>query len=383
MRILLLNYEFPPVGGGAGNATYYLLKQYAENKDLKIDLITSSQDSDKEMIDFADNITIHRLPVGLNNKDLNFGSIKLLITYSLKSFFYSIDLIKKNNYDLIHAFFGTPCGFIAMIYKFLFGLPYLVSLRGADVPGYKKRFKYLDKFIFSWLNKYFIWKQAEKVIANSKDLKKLALKTSPNQKISVIPNGIDTKTFCPNWEKNMGTIKITPGWTRLEKRKGIDLLLEAVAKLDEKDIEVIIPGTGKELNNLKKLTENLNITNQVEFLELGENTQENRKKVAKTLSDCHILCLPSDNEGMSNAVLEGMACGLLLLLTDVGGTQELLESCKNGYLIDRNISDILKKINQLKNNQEKLIQMGKANRQKALKFSWQSVAESYLRIYNK
>ena len=40
----MLNYEFPPVGGGAGNANYYLLKEFAKNKDLRIDLITCSEE---------------------------------------------------------------------------------------------------------------------------------------------------------------------------------------------------------------------------------------------------------------------------------------------------------------------------------------------------
>ncbi|MGI6278878.1 MAG: glycosyltransferase family 4 protein, partial [Patescibacteria group bacterium] len=359
MKILFLNYEYPPVGGGAGNATYYLLREYSKNKDLEIDLITSSPTKQKKIEQFSDNVTIHKLPVGLNKENLNFGSIKLLLTYSIKAFFYGVKLIKKNNYDLTHAFFGTPCGFIALIYKFLFGLPYLVSLRGADVPGYKKRFKYLDKFIFRRLNKYFIWKHADKVVTNSDGLKKLALKTAPRQDIAVIPNGVDTETFQPNWNKTMDTIKITPGWTRLEKRKGIDLLFNAVAKIEDKDIEVVIPGTGKELNNLKALADKLDISEQVNFLELGENTQENRKKVAQALSNCHILCLPSDNEGMSNAVLEGMASGLVLLLTNVGGTQELLNPGENGYIIKRDANDIMNKINKIKEDKEKLIQMGR------------------------
>jgi len=353
-----------------------------KKKDIQIDLITSSPSSEQIIEKFSENITIYKLPVGLQNNDLNFGSIKVLITYSLKSLFYGFKLIKNNRYNLTHAFFGTPCGFIALIYKLMFGLPYFVSLRGADVPGYKKRFKYLDKFIFSWLNKYFIWKQADKVIANSKKLRKLAMKTAHNLNIEIIPNGIDTKTFKPNWQKSLKKIKITTGWTRLEKRKGIDLLLKAVAKID-KDLEIIIPGTGKELNNLKKLAEKLNINHQIQFLELGENTPQNRKKVAESLSNCHILCLPSDNEGMSNAVLEGIASGLVLLLTDVGGTEELLDKNKNGYIIKRDINSITKNIQKLINNKDKILMMAKHSRKKAKEFSWKCIAENYLEIYKK
>ena len=60
MRILLLNYEFPPLGGGAGNATYYLLKEFSKIPDLEITLITSSTYKYREE-KFSDNIKIYYL----------------------------------------------------------------------------------------------------------------------------------------------------------------------------------------------------------------------------------------------------------------------------------------------------------------------------------
>ena len=67
MNILLLNYEFPPLGGGAGNATYYLLKEFSKFNDLEVDLVTSSIDKNKEE-QFADNIKIYYLDIGKTSK---------------------------------------------------------------------------------------------------------------------------------------------------------------------------------------------------------------------------------------------------------------------------------------------------------------------------
>ena len=50
MRILMLNYEFPPLGGGAANANYYMLKEFAKVKDLEVDLITSSANNKFEAV---------------------------------------------------------------------------------------------------------------------------------------------------------------------------------------------------------------------------------------------------------------------------------------------------------------------------------------------
>ncbi len=379
MRILMLNYEFPPLGGGAANANFNLLKQFAETNDLSIDLITSSSNTAKTE-SFSDRITIHRVDIGKDGQNFSHQTQKELLGYSVKSWSKARSLIKKYDYDLIHAWFGIPCGFIAMLLKWQYQIPYIISLRGADVPGYKDRFKLLDKLFFGWLNRFFVWKQANKVIANSKKLKQLALKTAPKQEIAVIANGVDTELFKSNWKKPDDKLRITPGWTRLEKRKRIDLLLKAVAKTGQ-NLEVVIPGTGKELSKLKELASQLDLEKQVQFLEIGENTAKNRERVAEVLAKCHILCLPSDNEGMSNAVLEGMASGLVLLLTDVGGTEELLEDGENGYLIKRNQNSIQTKLDQLLSNKDKIIQMGKQSREKATSSSWKSVAANYLNEY--
>lgn len=384
MKILMLNYEYPPVGGGAGNATYYFLREASKSNDVEIDLITSSPDSELHIDQPYSNITIHRLPIGKNEGNLNFGSNRDLINYSKAAILYALKLHKKRNFDLTHAFFSVPCGFLALILKFLKGIPYIVSLRGADVPGYKKRYEKLDKYIFSWLNQYFIWKFSKKVIANSSALRELALKTSPKQNIKIIPNGIDIDFYQPNFDKSFDIIKINTGWTRLESRKAIDLLIKAFAQLkkDFVNIQLEIPGTGKELDNLKDLARELDIADSVVFYEIASNDDESRKKVAKILANSHILCLPSRNEGMSNAVLEGLACGLPVILTDVGGTAELLVEGVNGYKINiDDKDDIYIKLKKIIKDKENILTLGRASYSKAQNMSWENVFEQYLNEY--
>jgi glycosyltransferase involved in cell wall biosynthesis/ubiquinone/menaquinone biosynthesis C-methylase UbiE len=377
----MLNYEYPPVGGGAGNATYYFLREASKIESLEIDLITSSQDENLYKEQIYPRITIHRLPIGKTKNNLNFGSNKDLVRYSKEALPYALKLNKNRNFDLIHAFFSVPCGFLALIIKILTKIPYIVSLRGADVPGYKKRYKNLDKYIFSWLNRIFIWKFAKHVVSNSAALKELALKTSINQEIKVIPNGIDIDFYKPNSQKQFEVLRINTGWTRLENRKAIDLLIHAFAKLksDFSNLRLDIPGTGKELNNLKLLVTKLKLNKNVTFYEIASNDPNNRSQVSKILANSHILCLPSRNEGMSNAVLEGLACGLPVILTDVGGTAELLTDNKNGLIIKHDsIDDIYKKLRTLITDTAKIKQMGKESLLKSKQMSWKAVVEKYI-----
>ena len=84
MRILFLNYEYPPLGGGAGNATAYLLKEFAKIPGLEVDLVTSAIDKKYQLEKIGENIRIHRLPIGKNPKNLHFQSQKDLLIYAWK-----------------------------------------------------------------------------------------------------------------------------------------------------------------------------------------------------------------------------------------------------------------------------------------------------------
>lgn len=88
MRVLFLNYEYPPLGGGAGNATSYLIKEYEKIPDLKVDLVTSGIGRKFETERVGKNIWIHKLPIGKDEKNLHYQSQKDLLVYSWKAYFF-------------------------------------------------------------------------------------------------------------------------------------------------------------------------------------------------------------------------------------------------------------------------------------------------------
>ena len=69
MKLLMANYEFPPIGGGAAQAHLHLLQQFASWDDLHIDVITSGLDSGVATEQFSDTIKIYR--VGIHKKNLH------------------------------------------------------------------------------------------------------------------------------------------------------------------------------------------------------------------------------------------------------------------------------------------------------------------------
>ena len=365
-RVLILNYEFPPLGGGAANATYYLLKELGlRPDDVSATLITSSVHSDRHET-FASNIDIHFLDIGKNG-NIHYQSQKDLLTYSWKAYSLARRLHKTQPFDVVHAFFGIPCGFIAM----RLGIPYIVSLRGSDVPFYNERFYWQDKLVFKRLSG-LIWRKAKHVVANSKGLQELALRSFPKQEVGIIPNGIDLSEFPEtaviSGQKDLHVISTG----RLIPRKGYSLLLEALKDLQA--VRVSLIGDGPEKMTLKAQADELSID-----LTLHGAVEHNQ--IPSLLTTADLFILPSYNEGMSNAALEAMAAGLPLLLTDVGGSAELITD--NGWIIPKGESKPIREIMQhCQANPEALANMGVASRAKAESMSWSQMAAQYLALYS-
>ena len=365
INLLLLNYEFPPLGGGAANATYYMLKEFAGNPALRVEFITSSV-AENRSEQFADNINIHYLDIGKGG-NMHYQSNADLLNYARKAFAFSRKLMKKQRFDVIHAFFGIPCGFIARFLK----LPYIVSLRGSDVPFYNERFKTLDKLLFKRLS-VNIWKNAAAVYANSQGLRDLALQSAPRQPIGVIYNGVNVEEFCPIGEvtNNAKLTIISTG--RLIARKGYDYLIKALKGLNNVKLQLI--GNG----NVKEELQSLATKNGVELTFWGKLKHE---QIARKLQSADLFVLPSLNEGMSNALLEALACGLPVIATDTGGTRELVTE-NNGFVVPKaDVFALRNAIEQYRQNPDLLPKHGKASRSVAENMSWQSMSEQYLQAY--
>jgi len=349
----MLNYEFPPIGGGAGNANLCLLKEYAGNSDLVIDVLTSAPKPGFFKERFSENITTYK--VGVHKKNLHFWRKTEVIEWLAKAQFHYRRLLRESNYDLVHAFFGFPTGWLC--YRTADRLPYVISLRGSDVPGYNIRLG-LDYKLLAGLFRR-IWSAAAAVVANSEGLRKLALEFMPGLDIKVIPNGIDTERF-----------QIS--------RKRIDLLIEAVARTKQLglNIQFSIAGEGNLMTQLQSLANQLNVADSVSFM--GRIPPEQMPQLYR---DNDIFIMSSAHEGMSNAMLEAMASGLPIITTRCEGVEELLTD--NGVVLERiNAEAIAEAIKKMADDQETYKEMCIAATKQAEKFSWKLVAEKYLDSYS-
>ncbi|MBA7487160.1 D-inositol-3-phosphate glycosyltransferase [subsurface metagenome] len=373
MKILMLNYEFPPIGGGAANAHRCLLQQYAGSSDLKVDVLTSAPKPGFFTESFADNVTIYK--VGLHKKELHFWRKTEVIEWLFKAKFHYRKLLRENDYDLAHAFFGFPTGWLC--YRTADKLPYIISLRGSDVPGEHARLK-LD---YKILGPVFaaIWKKAAALVAPSEGLKNRALKFLPSVAIEVIPNGVELERFGPAETAQEPQILRLLTVGRLSVTKRMEILIDAVEILhrDGCNVHFTMVGGGQLQQKLKQIVSEKNLGNIIEFT--GRIDSEDMPQVYRQND---IFISASSTEGMSNAMLEAMASGLPIITTRCEGVDELIAD--NGLVVeDANAEEIAKAVKALADDRQLYKQMSLAARRQAEQFTWGRVAEKYLALYER
>lgn len=391
MKILFLNYEYPPLGGGAANATRYILREFSRMPDVEVHLVTSGMGEECGKEHVGGKVYVHRLPIGKNPNNIHVQSIRDILVYSWKAWRHASRLAREAKregkpFDATIAFFGVPCGALALWLKWRHRIPYVVSLRGSDVPGYSEKFDRMYLFLAPLIR--LIWRQARAVVPNSRGLAELAAKTAQDQPFTIIPNGVDTEEFKPDPERERDGYARILTVSRLTPRKGIRFLIEAmeILKMGETGtrgetgkrggIELWIVGDGEEKESLRALAGELGVMERVKFF--GPVPHEELPKFYG-LSD--VFCLPSLNEGMSNTVLEALASGLPIVATVTGGTEELVTDGENGSFVRTgSAEDLAEKLGKLLGDEALRLRMGEASRRRAEEMSWKRVAERFLEL---
>jgi len=256
-------------------------------------------------------------------------------------------------------------------------VPYLVSLQGSDVPGYSARFKLLYTVLTPIIHR--IWKDSQGVVSNSEVLRELALQSAPEQPIDVIPNGVDRERFFPGSQFLATPDKlriICVG--RLIERKGVWELLEAMPMVLAKvpNAHLDLAGSGDLKQALAERIAAMGLSDSVTLH--GSVPQE---ALPVLLRQASLFALPSHAEGMSNALLEGIACGLPVVVTDTGGTKELLDG--NGLVIPmQDPGALADAIVEILSNEPKRVAMRLASLKVADRYSWEALGQAYYRLYD-
>jgi len=371
MKILIICHEFPPIGGGAGNAAMYLARNFALKHEVAV--LTSRFKNLKNGIQGVDMIYLPVL-----RKHIDRASPLELLSFTLSGIFYALARFKRNKYDVCLAIHGIPSGWLALFIWKVFKIPYIVSLRGGDVPGFlPESYDNLHRAVKFLTLKY--WKNAQRLITNSQGLRELAKITAMimNKNIEVIPNGIDCEFFRNDFQardKNVTKMLFTG---RITKQKGLEAFIKTLKQTRGEikgSFSFQIIGEGPLKVSLQNLSRELFQGNTVSF---GNWVEKN--KLLREYQSADIFILPSYYEGMSNSLLEAMACGCMVIATDIAGNNELVRDGKNGFLFkpgdNKRLKEIL--ISVLNNNPDVIQGMGRESRIIAEGYNWSNVSKRY------
>ncbi len=372
----MFDNEFPPLGGGTGVVNLHLFEELSGYPDVTVDLVTSSRTrATEECEQFSERITLYKVPV--HNRNIHHATNSELLRYTFRGHARARKLLRGRPYDLSFAFSGVPAGGISYALHRNNGLPYVLSLQGPDVPGFEKRYAPLYPFLKPVLRQ--IWKRAGAVIAISEAHRSLAHAFLPAQEVRVIHNGVDGRTFFPRtMEKGDDSVEVVCVG-RLIERKGQHHLMRAFASLDpaiRSRARLCFVGTGDAEPSLHRLAADLRISTSVVFKGFV-----GREAMPAVYHRADIFVLPSQSEGMSMALLEAMASGLPVVVTDTGGASELIREGVNGFVVPWGDEPGLRSVlSRLIPDQERRASMGAAARTKAEEFTWSSITREYLDV---
>jgi phosphatidylinositol alpha-1,6-mannosyltransferase len=375
MRILMLNNEFPPLGGGTGTVNAALLSRLASAIDLDIDLVTSALGTEREEQQFAERIRLVKVPV--NNQNLHHSSNRELLTYAARAYVESRRRHDRQPYDFCFAWSAVPAGAVAFALHRSSGLRYVVRVCGPDIPGFERRYQRLYPVLTSVIRA--TWRAAERVIVKCRAEADMIRRIDRTVETTLVPNGVDVTAFSATAGAAGGPLRLLCV-ARLIDRKGQHHLLTALKDVTEKGLDVTLElvGTGDAQPQLEGQVAALGLRDRVQFAGYVP-----RNRIARHYAAADVFVLPSYNEGMSVATLEAMAAGLALVTTKAGGLAELVSDEVNGLTFAwADAASLAAHLARLAADRDLVRRMGAASRTRAAEFSWDAMARTYLQMFD-
>lgn len=367
MRILVLNYEFPPVGGGGGVGSENICRELAKKgHEVRVQTAHSDLLANYEQ---RDGYEIFRTFSFRTRRDR--CSIPQMFGYLLTNWYPVLCHIRTWRPDVLHVHFAVPTGVLGWLAWKLTGTPYVLTIWGGDVPGFVPQ-DTGKVFRFIYPITKAIWKGASIIVSPSSGFSYLAHQ-SYNVYIDVVLGGVSLKQSDFSVVKREDdTVRIL-FVGRLAEQKNVSLLLRSVSKLKADNWSLRILGDGPLKFELRQQVDVLDITKRVSFE--GWLPSYN---VQEFMRESDILAVPSNAESLSFVTLEGMANGLAIVSTSTHGPSELVEDGINGLLVP--IGDqgrFTEALDTLIACPELLAGMKSRSRTKAELFSWERVSENY------
>ncbi|MGC9364713.1 MAG: glycosyltransferase family 4 protein [Fidelibacterota bacterium] len=381
-KSLLIPGDFPPVVSGI--ATYFA--EIWKHLPPKNCYILAPKDEGWQRYDAASPLRIIRRRITTGN------TTKAKILKSLLHTFWTLILHFRYKFDILHCGQVLSSGITGWTMKKLFGVPYFIYVYGSETYRFGQK-----PLLMSGIRSFL--ENADKIIPNSRFTMQEFLNIGiPAEKFDVITPGVDTTRFTPT-PKDPALIEkydlagkfVLLTVARLDERKGHDFVIRAITRLrgNYPDIRYLIVGKGREEEALRKLVNDLGVSDKIIFA--GFVTDEDLPKYYN-LCDLFILLnrqstaneqLKGDYEGFGIVFLEASACAKPVVAGNFGGIHDAVEDGKSGYIIDgTDLNAIVATVERLMTDESQRLEIGRYGLQRAQRFfDWKIISkkvQSYL-----
>ncbi|MFA6363347.1 glycosyltransferase family 4 protein [Methanoregula sp.] len=364
MKILMLNYEYPPLGGGAAPVTKSLAEELV-HLGHEVDVVTMGYKTlpREEVIH---GVQIYR--VQSIRKKLEMCTSHEMLSYVISAARFLPGLLNENNYDINHTHFIIPTGIVSSLYYKR--IPYIITTHGSDVPGYNPdRFQFQHHLFKPFSN--MVLNRASCITSPSIYLKEKILKNFGERKVAIVPNGLSVESYHPRTKEN----KILTV-SRLFERKGIQYVIEAMAGIE--GFEYTICGDGPYKPYLERQIERLNLGHKIKLCGYLEQDQ-----LIRQYESASVFVLPSSSENFPMVLMEAMAAGCAIVTSDATGCAEVVGD--TALLVrqkdSKGIQEALLTLLHDRDLQRDLAMRARVRVER--EFGWSRVAGKYVHLYER
>ena len=378
MRILVFNYEYPPIGGGGGLINAMVAEELAASHQLKV--ITSAY-GNLPREETRNGVEILRVRVQ-GRTDSQVASLRSLLSYPISAYLAGMRLTRRTRFDVINSHFAVPTGPGSVAVARRRSLPHVLSLHGGDLYDPSKslsphRFAPTRRTVSAVLN------ASAAVVAQSTNTRDNVYRYYDYRgPVEVIPLGIRAPDVEPVDRTTLGLprhafLAVTIG--RLIKRKGLDGLLRALARQECEAVHLVVVGAGPELVPLQELASRAGIAERIHFV----GYVEDRRKWELLLSaDAYVSS--TMHEGFGLVYVEAMMAGLPVVTYDHGGQTDFLRDGETGRLVRAgDEAGLAAAIGQFLQRPELAHEIGLHNRSASEAFTVEQCAKAYEQLFER
>ena len=330
MKILMLTWEYPPrVVGGIARVVHDLSKRLI--KDGHEVTVVTYKEGDVPYFEDDNGVKVYRVDNYMINPN-NFIDWIMQLNFNLISKASEI-IAKEGKFDVIHAH-DWLVAYAAKSLKNSYDIPIVATIHATEAGRNSGIHDETQRYIndTEWMLTY----EANEVIVNSNYMKCELQRNFglPFDKINVVPNGVNLTMysgierdydFRRNYASDNEKIILYAG--RLVYEKGVQHLIAAMPKIlaNYHDAKLVIAGKGGMIDDLKAQVDYLGLGNKVYFTGYMDH-----KSLCKLYKCADISVFPSTYEPFGIVALEGMLAGNPVVVSDVGGLNEIVEHGVNG-----------------------------------------------------